>query len=89
MSVGDYVQRRDHLRGRVGKPISPRTKSHNLMAVRAIFRDLQEWEWIPRRFDPARALAVPRRVAALIGADPRGIADEVWAELGWAEPASR
>jgi hypothetical protein len=32
----------------------------------------------PRRFDPARALAVPRSVRALIGTSPRVIADEVW-----------
>jgi hypothetical protein len=44
----------------------------------------QEWEWIPRRFDPARALAIPRSVAALIGTDPRVIADDVWAKLLWA-----
>jgi integrase len=37
-----------------------------------------------RRFDPARALAVPRTVNALIGADPRVIADDVWAKLLWA-----
>ena len=61
------------------------------MATRTFFRDCQEWEWIPRRFDPARALAMPRSVAALIGTDPRVIADEVWAKLLWAglnlEPA--
>ena len=26
--------------------------------ARAFFRDLQEWEWTPRRFGPARALGV-------------------------------
>jgi integrase len=84
MAVGDWVARRDHLHSRVGAPIAPRTKAHILMASRAFFRDLQEWEWISRRFDPARALAVPRSVAALIGTDPRVIADEVWAKLLWA-----
>jgi integrase len=84
MSVGDWVQRRDALGDRVGEPISPRTKAHNLMATRTFFRDCQEWEWIPRRFDPNRALAVPRSVAALIGTNPRVIADEVWAKLLWA-----
>jgi hypothetical protein len=77
MAVGDYVQRRDHLRGHSGTPISPRTKAHILMASRSFFRDCQEWEWFPRRFDPSRALAVPRSVAALIGTDPRVIADDV------------
>jgi len=84
MRVGDYVQRTDSLAGRAGAPISPRTKAHLLMASRTFFRDCQEWEWIPRRFDPARALAIPRSVAALIGTDPRIIADDVWAKLLWA-----
>lgn len=84
MSVGDWVQRRDSLGERAGKPVSPRTKSHNLMATRAFFRDCQEWEWIPRRFDPNRALALPRSIAALIGTNPRVIADEIWAKLLWA-----
>lgn len=69
---------------RTGKPISPRTKAHFLMASRTFFRDCQEWEWFPRRFDPSRAMALPRSVAALIGTNPRVIADEVWAKLLWA-----
>ena len=84
MAVGDYTQRRDGLGDRRGNPIAPRTKAHVLMASRAFFRDCQEWEWIPRRFDPTRALAVPRSVAALIGTNPRIIADDVWAKLIWA-----
>jgi integrase len=84
MHVGDYVQRRDALGGRSGNPISPRTKAHILMASRTFFRDCQEWEWFPRKFDPTRALAVPRSVATLIGTNPRLIADEVWAKLLWA-----
>jgi integrase len=54
------------------------------MATRTFFRDCQEWEWIDRRFDPVRALAVPRSVSALIGTNPRVIADDVWAKLLWA-----
>jgi hypothetical protein len=91
MSVGDYVQRREGLGAREGKPISPRTKAHILMATRTFFRDCQEWEWITRRFDPARALGVPRSVGALIATDPRVIDDALWAKLLWAglnlEPA--
>jgi integrase len=81
MTVGDYVQRTDALGGGTGKPVSPRTKAHQLMATRMFFRDCQEWEWIPRRFDPVRALAVPRSVSDLISTDPRVIADDVWAKL--------
>ncbi|MDZ7578637.1 MAG: site-specific integrase [Candidatus Nanopelagicales bacterium] len=84
MAVGDYVQRRDALGGRAGTPLSPRTKAHVLMATRTFFRDCQEWEWFPRRFDPARALGVPRSVSALISTDPRLIADDIWAKLLWA-----
>jgi len=81
MAVGDYVQRRDHLHGRAGKPVAPRTKAHMLMATRTFFRDCQEWECFPRRLDPSRALAVPRSVGALISTDPRVTADDVWAKL--------
>ena len=84
MTVGDYVQRRECLADRAGTPIAPRTKQGILTATRAFFRDCQEWEWIGRRFDPNRALAVPRSVAALIGTNPRVIADHVWAKLLWA-----
>ncbi|MFE3270757.1 hypothetical protein [Streptomyces sp. NPDC059215] len=37
-----------------------------------------------RHFDPNRALAVPRNITALLGPDPRVIADGVWAKLVWA-----
>jgi integrase len=84
MTVGDYVQRRECLVARAGAPIAPRTKQGILTATRVFFRDCQEWDWIGRRFDPNRALAVPRSVAALIGTNPRVIADEVWAKLLWA-----
>ena len=51
------------------------------MATGMFFRDCQEWEWIPRPFDPNRALAVPRSVNALIGAKLWVIADKAWAKL--------
>ncbi|MER7000653.1 tyrosine-type recombinase/integrase [Streptomyces sp. NPDC000410] len=84
MTVGEHVQRRAGLDKRGGKPLSPRTKAGYLTATRTFFRDCQEWEWIPRRFDPVRALATPRSVAALIGPNPRVIADDIWAKLLWA-----
>jgi integrase len=84
MSVGDYVQRTAGLTGRLGKPLEAASKSAHLSAVWTFFRDCQEWEWLPRRFDPQRALGTPRSVAALLGPDPRVIADEVWAKLMWA-----
>jgi len=50
----------------------------------AIDRDCQEWEWIPWRFDPSHALGTPRSVKALLGPDPRVIADDIWAKPLWA-----
>jgi integrase len=84
MAVGDYSQSLNGKRGRAGDPLSPKTKSSYLRMARAFFRDLQEWEWISRRFDPARALSTPRSLRALIGPDPRVIADDIWAKLLWA-----
>ena len=68
----------------VGKPLAARTKDAYLTATRVFFRDLQEWDWIPRRFSPHRDLATPRPVLALVGPDPRVIADDRWAKLLWA-----
>jgi integrase len=84
LRIGDYTQNDDSLRERIGEPLMPRTKSGLLAGARQFFRDCQEWGWIPRRFDPARALATPRSIRALIGPDPRVIADDVWAKLLWA-----
>ncbi len=67
-----------------GKPLSPRDKVGHLYSVKRFFLDCQEWEWIPRRFDPARCFAAPRSVKCLIAPDPRVIADDVWAKLLWA-----
>jgi integrase len=67
-----------------GAPLSARAKAHQLTVVRAFFRDCQEWDWIPRRFAPARSLAVPRSVQALIAPNPRVLAADAWAKLLWA-----
>jgi integrase len=84
MKVGDYVQRTAGLTGQPGKPLEAATKAGHLAVLRTFFRDLQEWEQVPRRFDPQRALAVPRGIAALLGPDPRVIAGDIWAKLMWA-----
>jgi integrase len=84
MNIGQYIQRTTGLSKRDGRPVSPQMKAGFLTSSRAFFRDCQEWEWIPRRFDPARALATPASIRALIGPNPRVIADDVWAKLLWA-----
>ena len=69
MKVG-AVQRTAGLKDQTGKPLEAATKAGHLAVLRTFFRDLQEWEQGPRRFDPARALAVPRSIAALLGPGP-------------------
>jgi integrase len=86
MLVGEFSQAPNttYMRRRQGGELSPRTKAAHVWALRRFFSDLQEWEWIGRRFDPRRAFALPRSIRALIGPDPRVIADDVWAKLMWA-----
>ena len=84
MHVGDYVWRTAGVSRKLGKPITARSKNAFLGAMRCFFADIQEWEWIPRRFDPFRAFATPRSIKALIGPAPRTIADDLWAKLLWA-----
>ena len=55
-----------------------------LCVVRGFLVDCQEWGWIPVRLHPARTLATPRPVLAVLGPDPRVIADATWAKLVWA-----
>jgi integrase len=84
MKIGDWAQSRLTNRGCVGQPISAKGKHHYLGAMSSFFRDLQEWGWIRRNFDPRRCFAVPRAVRALMDPNPRVIAEEVWAKLLWA-----
>ena len=67
-----------------GAPLAAASKYQYLGAIRMFLRDCQEWGWCTRHFDPARTLATPRSVNALIGPNPRVIANEVWAKLLWA-----
>jgi hypothetical protein len=66
-----------------GQPTAATTKASTLSILRRFFRDLQEWETIPRRFNPLQAFATPKTVIAQIGPWPR-VADDVWAKLLWA-----
>ncbi|MCA1697749.1 MAG: hypothetical protein LC790_02130, partial [Actinobacteria bacterium] len=86
MAVGEYSHAPNtaYMRRRSGGPLGANSKAQHIGVLRTFFVDLQEWEWIERRFDPRRVLRVPRSVSALIGPDPRVIADDVWAKLLWA-----
>lgn len=67
-----------------GKPLSARSRSRELCALRTFFRDGQEWEWFKCHFDPQRCFATPRPVRALIAPNPRVIEEDLWAKLLWA-----
>ena len=86
MLVGEFSKapNTDYMRTRSGGELRPRTKASLIWALRRFFFDLQEWEWIDRRFDPGRALALPRTIGHAIGPDPRVISEEIWAKLMWA-----
>jgi integrase len=84
MRVGEYAQRHDCLGDRVGRPLSANAKENYLTSLRQFFRDCQDWGWIPARFPPTRVFATPRGVRAVLGPDPRVLADDLWAKLLWA-----
>jgi integrase len=72
-----------HIKSR-GQILAPNTRAGRISILRVFFRDLQEWELIPRRFDPMRSMITPKSLLALIGPNPRAIADDIWAKLIWA-----
>ena len=58
---------------RPGSCEEPRRRSSRLTPapcrisiLRVFFRDLQEWELIPRRFDPMRSMVTPKSLLALL-----------------------
>lgn len=79
LKIGDWAQVQH--KQKHGQPVSAHTKSRYLAALRSFFYDLQEWEWIPRRFDPQRCLAVPRSVQGLLGPQPKPIDPAIWKKL--------
>ncbi len=67
-----------------GKPYAANTRLHGMTSLRLFFQDLQQWDVIPRRFDPYRAFRCPRSITCLLERNPRVLADDVWAKLIWA-----
>ena len=64
-----------------GQPLASRSKAHLLGSMRLFFGDIQERGWIPRRFDPGRALATPRDIRRSAQSAPRPIDDGYWLKL--------
>jgi integrase len=67
-----------------GRLFAAGTRASRISSLRIFFRDLQDWEMIPRRLDPQRSFMTPKSLLRLIGPNPRTIADDVWAKLVWA-----
>ena len=67
-----------------GRLFAAATRASRISSLRIFFRDLQDWELIPRRLDPQRSFMTPKNLLRLIGPNPRTIADDVWAKLVWA-----
>ncbi|MBO0780855.1 MAG: tyrosine-type recombinase/integrase [Ktedonobacteraceae bacterium] len=86
--VGDYSSDpscfENFKASRLGLPMKPRSIHSLLSTSRRFFKDLQESELIPSRFNPDRYLGLPRSVRQKIGPNPRVIDQALWAKLVWA-----
>jgi hypothetical protein len=82
--IGDWTHKESSQGESEPVPLTAKTKVQHLKAVSSFMRDCQEWNWIPRRFDPRRAFTTPRSIQSLLGPNPRAIDDEIWAKLMWA-----
>lgn len=63
---------------------APGAKALLLGGIRTFFRDCQEWNWIPIRFNPLRAFRLPASIRNAIGPKPRVVKRELWAKILWA-----
>ena len=87
MKIGEWCdarQRQNPGARRLGQPLRPNSQARLLKSLRVFLRDCQEWEWIPVRINPHRALRIPRSVQNQIGPNPRVVDKEAWAKLLWA-----
>ena len=66
---------------RSGEPMSPRGKESLIGAARCFFRDLQNWEMIPRHFNPERGFAIPKQILRAKCFNPRPIDEAFWLKL--------
>src|SRR5262245_51267580 len=82
LKIGQYTVVMDRtFPEKVGYPMRPASKAGYLSALRAFFKEIQEWEWIERRFDPRRSFAIPRNLLAQLKPNPRVISDDAWFKL--------
>lgn len=78
--VGDDTARPCRRTRFTGQPLAPRSKRNFISSIRLFFHDIQDWDWIPRRFNPARAFETPRDLKR-VRPNPRPIDEEYWSKL--------
>jgi len=81
LTVGDWGDARHSPPEHWGKPLAAHTKAGYLNCMRTFFRDLQEWGWIPRTFNPTSSFPTSRSIRASLAPNPRIIAYDIWAKL--------
>jgi integrase len=82
MHKGQYALNKRHYDA--DTPLSANGKKNILASIKVLFQDIQEWEWIKRRFDPTRSFKVPSHIIAASKTPPRVLSEDVWAKLIWA-----
>jgi len=80
LKVGELTGLRCH-HASVGAPLMPHTQNGILSAMRRVFRDLQQWEWIETRFRPERGFVTPLQVRRSFEILPRPIDEGFWLKL--------
>jgi integrase len=88
MRVGEWVYAATRARiipaHRLGQPLSTNARARHLKAMRMFLQNCQEWEWMPTRLNPGRAIRIPASVRNQLGANPRVIEKPLWAKILWA-----
>jgi integrase len=64
-----------------GQPLAPTSKARLIFGMRSFFRDILDWEWLERKFNPFHAFKLPKQIRRAVGPNPRPIDDAVWLKL--------
>jgi len=67
---GDWLGDESKFVKNAGKILAPATRASRISSMRILFRDLQDWELIPRRLDPQLTFRTPKNLLRLIGPNP-------------------
>lgn len=82
VTVGEWSHPKSYYKPDIiGKPLNAHSKLHLLSAARTFFADCQEWNWLPRTFNPLRSIPIPQSILSLLGPNPRIIEKSIWAKI--------